>query len=59
MDNADGRLTTLEAALEINAVKAALQHCNKLLKKRPNYDIVKVRIQLIHEFDNLLNVIRR
>ncbi|KZT51165.1 hypothetical protein CALCODRAFT_503854 [Calocera cornea HHB12733] len=35
------QLKPIYAALETNSLKSALQHCNKLLKKRPNWDIVK------------------
>ncbi|KZO97767.1 hypothetical protein CALVIDRAFT_60044 [Calocera viscosa TUFC12733] len=35
------QLKPIYAALETNSLKSALQHCNKLLKKRPNWDVVK------------------
>lgn len=31
-------------ALETGSLKAALQACNKLLKKQPNSELVKVRL---------------
>ncbi|EJU05253.1 hypothetical protein DACRYDRAFT_19822 [Dacryopinax primogenitus] len=35
------QLKPIYAALETNSLKSALQHCNKLLKKKSNWDIVK------------------